>query len=631
VVASYLHQLLLLIKRLSVIYFLYFITRLLFFLVNQYSFANVSFFDFLSDCFYALRFDSFSIVVSNSLFILLSILPVNLFSNKIYHSLLKWLFVICNSVFLMANCIDIAYFRFIKKRSTADLFKQLGGQTDMSRLIPQFIHDFWWLFLFYAILVFLVIFLYKRIKTPPAGLYSLSRPKQWLFIGLLFILAGGLAFLAVRGGTQRVPITIGNAGSVTNADEVPIVLNTPFTLIKSMDETPQEEYSFYADSALKKIYNPLHYYKDSVFKKQNVVVLILESFAKGYTKLGRTKSMTPFFDSLMDKSMLFTNGFANGTKSIEGIPAILSSLPSYMQNPFINSIYANNHQTSFASILGQEGYETAFFHGGINGTMNFDTWAKQAGYQHYYGKDEYNNDSDFDNYWGIWDEPFLQYSIQKMSAFKQPFHSAIFTLSSHHPYFVPEKYKNKFPKNDLENSESIGYADYSLRQFFTNAKKTDWYKNTLFVLVADHCSLAVIDFYTNQVGYLLVPILIFKPDNSLVGIKEHAFSQVDILPSALQLLGYNKPFFAFGETFTRPLNHQIYYYANGTFYQYGDSMVAIIQKNEIGAVFNYRRDSLLKKDLLNVYPDIQSGMLNRYRAFIQTYNHTLNTNSGSLK
>ena len=76
--------------------------------------------------------------------------------------------------------------------------------------------------------------------------------------------------------------------------------------------------------------------------------------------------------------------------------------------------------------------------------MNFDSWASLAGYSEYYGKNEYNNTADFDNFWGIWDEPFLKYSVKKMSTFKQPFHTAVFTLSSHHPYQIPEKHKNKF-------------------------------------------------------------------------------------------------------------------------------------------------------------------------------------------
>ena len=367
------------------------------------------------------------------------------------------------------------------------------------------------------------------------------------------------------------------------------------------------------------------------FNKENVVVIILESFSKEYTSLGGGKSLTPFLDSLMGQSLTFINGFSNGTKSIEGIPAILSSLPSLYENPFINSIYANNYQSSFATILSKEGYKTAFFHGGINGTMNFDDWSPLAGYEDYFGKNEYNNNSDFDGYWGIWDEPFLQYSVKKMCQFKEPFHSAIFTLSSHHPYFVPDKYKNKFPRGYLENSECIGYADYSLRQFFDSAKKTKWYNNTLFILTADHGSLSKNSFYNNPVGNLTIPILFFKPDNSLKKQNNFAFSQIDILPSALNYLGYNKPFFAFGNSYKDETNGHDYFYQNGTYFSYSDSIVFYFNQNKINAVYNFKRDSNLTKSIHNQYPIIDSIYTAKYRAFIQTYHHTLISNSGHAK
>jgi glucan phosphoethanolaminetransferase (alkaline phosphatase superfamily) len=578
-----------------------------------------------------LRFDSFSIVIASSLFILLSIIPGNFFYKAFYQKLLKWTFILPNAIFIFSNCVDVAYYPFIKKRSTSDVFNLIAGQADLGKLLPAFMRDFWWVILCYIVMIFMLVKLYKRISIHYTQRYSLSQPKHWILISLLFILSVGFAVLGARGGLQRIPIDIVNAGSMTKPDEVPIVLNTPFTLIKSAGYKPVEDLHFYPETELKTIFNPIHHFKDSVFSKQNVVVLILESFSKEYTKLGGYKSYTPFLDSLMDKSLVFTNAFSNGTKSIEGIPAILSSLPSLMENPYINSIYANNYQTSFASILKKEGYSTAFFHGGINGTMNFDDWAPLAGYDAYLGKNEYNNNADFDGYWGIWDEPFLQYSVKKMTEMKKPFHAAVFTLSSHHPYFVPEKYKNKFPKGDLENSQSIGYADYALKEFFDSAKKTDWYKNTLFIITADHASLSERNFYGNIVGNLTIPILFFKPDNSLIGTNNHVFSQIDILPSAMSYLGYNKPFFAYGEAFTENKNANDFFYQSGTHYLYSDSLVFCYNALQLNSVFNYKRDSNLYSNLLNKMPLLDSMSIQKCRAFMQTYNSGLIHNSGSLK
>ena len=630
-IQHYIKQLTLLVKRLLICYFIYFICRIAFYVANKNYFPETHISDLLGLCMAGLRFDTFSIFVANSLFVLLSLLPVNFFYKSAYQKFLFWIFTICNSIFLSADCIDLAYYRFTKKRSNYDLFEQIGGQSDIARLLPQFFVDFWWAFLFFAALVFVMVVLYKRIKITHETLYTKKPSKHWFVIGLLFLLSSGFAVLGIRGGLQRVPIDIIDAGSVAKPDEVPIVLNTPFTLIKSTSQISIKEYTFYTSNDLRKLYNPIHQFDSSNSVKQNLVVIILESFSKEYTKLSKQKSITPFLDSLMDHSLTFKNAYSNGNKSIEGIPAILSSLPTLIENPLINSLYANNKQSSLATLLKKEGYHSAFFHGGINGTMNFDDWAVLAGYDAYYGRNEYNNDEDFDNFWGIWDEPFLKYTVSTMDKFKQPFHSAIFTLSSHHPFFIPEKFKGKFPKTSLENSESIAYADYALREFFKSAQKADWYKNTLFVLTADHSSLSEHPFYRSTIGNLAIPILFFKPDNSLTGQNSQVFSQIDILPSSLYLLGYQKPFFAFGESYNNKKIKLSYYYSNSNYYLISDSMAFQFNKDALLGVYNFKRDSSLQQNILNKHPDIEKRIISHYKAFLQTYNATLIHNSGLLK
>jgi phosphoglycerol transferase MdoB-like AlkP superfamily enzyme len=428
-----------------------------------------------------------------------------------------------------------------------------------------------------------------------------------------------------------VPIDIVNAGSVTSAEEVPIVLNTPFTLIKSLNQKALQEYDFYSREEVKKLYDPLHHFEGKSMDKMNVVVLILESFSKEYTRLGRNLGWTPFLDSLMDHSLVFTNAFSNGTKSIEGIPAILSSLPTLMDNPYINSLYANNEQTSFASVLKKEGYESSFFHGGINGTMNFDDWSALAGYDHYYGMNEYMNGEDFDGYWGIWDEPFMQYSIKKMNEMKEPFHTAVFTLSSHHPYFVPGKYKGIFRKGELENSESIQYADLSLRKFFETAAKTEWYNNTLFVLVADHCGISGHPFYANILGNLTIPVLFYKPDNSMKAVNNRVFTQIDILPTTLSILGYSQPFFSSGSEHGSVNDRLGYYYVPGMHFAFNDSMFYYYIGAKLHHANKYTTDSTLSTNIAGKQPLLDSLVTKKFRAFLQTYNGTLLHNKGTFE
>lgn len=623
---TYFSQLLLLVKRLLLVYIAYFVCRLLFYLFNRSLFSDTGFGELLLIDLFALRFDTFSILVGNSLFILLSILPINAFYKPSFQKTLLWLFVITNSVFILFNLIDIAYFPYIKKRSTSDLFNQMGGQTDLSTLLPQYLKDFWYLLVILIIMIGLLLYFYKKIEVK-SRTYSYEGKNKFQLTGALVICLG-IIVIGLRGGVQIIPIDIVDAGKYTRAQNVSLVLNSPFTIIKSFEkkELPLLDLEIKDADA---ICTTVHHFKNDTMQKPNIVVIMMESCAKEYTKLGKVKSYTPFLDSLMDHSLTFTNAWANGHKSIEGIPAILSSMPTLMEDPFINSNYAANFYPSFANILKPEGYTSAFFHGGTNGTMNFDSYAAQCGYDNYFGRKEYGNDDDFDGSWGIWDEPFLIYTVKKMSEMKQPFHSSIFTLSSHHPYKVPEKYKDKFPKGHLEIHESIGYADFALRCFFNEAKKQPWYSNTLFVLVADHSSISDHPFFRNNVGQFTIPALFFKPDNSLKGTYSKIFQQTDILPSVLDLIGYNKPFFSFGKSFSDTTNRYAVYYTDSRHYFISDSVVMDVVDYKINNAFIYLRDSTLKQALITVYPFENEK---RYsKAYLQVYNSRLINNACTAK
>lgn len=602
---------------------MYIICRELFLFCNITFFSELNWYTLLKVNVYGLRFDVFSICVASSLFILLSVLPFRFFYHPAYQRLLKWVFMIPNAIFILVNLIDVGYFKFIKKRSTADLFAQVGGQTDLSKLLPQYLKDYWWLLLIFIILLFLLSKAYALIKLKHINTNSTTNKGNYVVLALLFLLNTGLTVIGIRGGLQRVPIDMINGADIGLPNYIPVTLNTPFTLIKTIGKKALVDYTFFSEITLKKVYNPMHHYENTRFKGENVVVLILESFSKEYTKLGITGvSYTPFLDSLMDHSMVFSNAFSNGTRSNEGIPAILSSLPSLTDNPLINTPYANNKQQSFASLLKQKGYVTAFMHGGINGTMNFDSYSRVAGYDEYYGKNEYNNDKDFDGFWGIFDEPFLQSCVTKMNKMKQPFHTSIFTISSHHPYIIPKQHQNKFKKGTYENHESIGYGDYSLRQFFNAAKKTKWYASTLFIISADHASISGDRFYKTIVGNMAIPILFFRGDNSLKSKQTQVFSQMDILPTALELLGYDAPFFSFGSSYSDSTSRYAYFASSGNYHVVNDSNYYVVQPPALLSKYNYKTDI----DLINPVKNINnkdSLALNRFNAFIQKYNHTL--------
>ena len=217
----------------------------------------------------------------------------------------------------------------------------------------------------------------------------------------------------------------------------------------------------------------------------------------------------------MKESLVFTNAFANAKSSMEGIPAILASIPSWMDDPFIYSFYSGNQITSLASLLKPKGYTSSFFHGGKNGTMGFDSFCKLAGIENYYGRTEYGEERDFDGNWGIWDEPLMQFAVRKMSESQKPFVSSIFTLNTHHPFTIPEKYRKQFKQGGHPLMTTIRYTDHAMKRFFEEAAKTDWYKNTIFVITADHTALDIEGEENSAMDDYRIPIIFFSPDGKL--------------------------------------------------------------------------------------------------------------------
>jgi phosphoglycerol transferase MdoB-like AlkP superfamily enzyme len=202
------------------------------------------------------------------------------------------------------------------------------------------------------------------------------------------------------------------------------------------------------------------------------------------------------------------------------------------------------------SILKEVGYESAFFHGATNGSMRFDAFASAAGFDHYFGRTEYNNEKHFDGNWGIEDHHFMSWSIDRMNELTKPFFSMIFTLSSHHPFTVPKEFKNKVRNGPDPLCKTIHYVDFAFKSFWEKAQKQDWFKNTLFIFCADHVGPTNRSDRTSLEWIHRIPIAFYHPSEKLPKIKSGtSFQQIDILPTTLDLLNQKTSFFAFGTSY----------------------------------------------------------------------------------
>lgn len=551
--------------NLLLLYVVYFVARITYLLVNYSYFSqNLSFGHLMEMLGGGLVFDTSAILVTNIPYVVLMLLPWHGKDTKAYHSLCRWVYLIINGLALAVNLCDAVYFRYTMRRTTTTVFSEFSNENNLSSVF--FTETLRHIYL--VVLFLLVMWALYRLYVD----YSHSSGKKWWRYDLAMLLS--LAALApfvvagIRGGftTAVRPVTISNANQyVDRPVEAALVLNTPFSLYRTIGKAVFTVPDYYQDEQeMERIYTPIHnpgqtsLTSDTSFTRKNVVVLIVESFGREYIgalnktlENGRYKGYTPCVDSLIAKSITFTHSYCNGRKSIDGMPSILSSIPMFVE-PFFLTPASMNQVSGIAALLSGEGYQTAFFHGAQRGSMGFQAFSRATGFQEYYGREDYNDDKrfggdkDFDGMWAIWDEPFLQYYATKMSEMKEPFMTAVFTASSHHPYAVPDQYKDVYPEEGIIIHKCIRYTDMAIGKFFERASKEPWFKNTIFVLTSDHTNLSDHAFYQTDLGGFCSPIVIYDPSAEGGEMQDKIAQQIDILPTVMGMLRYPKPYFAFG-------------------------------------------------------------------------------------
>ncbi len=623
-------QLLLLTKRLLILFLIYFVLRLLFLIIYYPSFQLNQATDWLIVFLTSLRFDTSAILLSNAPFILLSLLPFPFFYHRAYQFLLMLLYAGINVFFIFANCVDLVFYGFVRKRMTADIFDFISIGDDTRNVLPGLLRDYWYVIVICLALSTFMLYLYHRIRIH--GAYNLPGLKSKVIYMLsgfaIAFLFSGVAFIGARGGIQYKPLRMISAARSTSAENIPLVASTTFSMLSTIGKNRLEEVHYFSETELHNHFQPVHrYHAKTRFKSVNVVLLILESFSKEYIGYySGDKRFTPFFDSLITQSLSFPNTFANSKKSIEGIPAIVASLPALMEEPFLTSPYNGCLINSLASVLKKEGYYTAFFHGGNNGTMNFDNFAYLAGYDDYFGRREYGP-QDYDGYWGVYDHCFYRWFADKMNTMQQPFFTTLFTLSSHHPFKIPDELAGRFPEGHHPILQTIAYADYSLRTFFEYARRQPWYSNTLFVITADHTGPALSAAYETRKGIYEIPLLFFMPEIIAPAENDAVAQQCDVMPSILGFLGIEQPFVAFGNNLFDPSQTRFAIsYLQGSYQIISDHYLIQFDGTHMLNAFRWRTDPLLKENLFNGNSESFLTELNLLKSVIQQFNSRILNN-----
>lgn len=624
------------------IYLLMEVTRLVFLAVNHSAF-HLTWRSLALISRGGLLFDTSTILYVNCLWLALVFFPLHIKERPGFRMLEKIVFVVTNAIALGANLCDAVFYGYRQHRTTMAIFDEFGneGAGNLLNIIGTEALSYWYLVVLFAAMVWLLWRVYRPSYPPRRG-----EPLWRYYAGhtLCLGLWVGIFIWGVRGCTLSAvtrPIAIGYAQRfATEPIDVDLVLNTPFAMLRTIGQSPDNVPRFFSDEELLALYNPVHEPADSAWgelRGHNVVILVLESFGREFVGSlnpdldgGRFKGYTPCLDSIIAKSVCFEEMYSNSGFSIDALPALLASTPR-MSRPFVVSPYSINHVTGLGELLGDEGYHTAFFHGADNESLGLQAFVRQAGFKNYYGINEYVADtgtgkSDYDGTWGIWDGPMLQYMCKKMSEMPQPFVAGLFTLSSHQPFDVPDGMEKQFPQEGSSGIyRTLRYSDWAIGQFFAAAEKQPWFRNTLFVISADHAFLHEHEYeeYNTEYGQMRIPVFLYDPSGTLeAGARPGSMQQIDVLPTVLGLLGYDKPYFAFGrDAIHTPASDSWGFRWNHIPQLARGEYVLSMQPDSwtTFGLYNVKDDPLLRDNLAGRSLAVEDTMSTQLKAIVQTF------------
>lgn len=313
---------------------------------------------------------------------------------------------------------------------------------------------------------------------------------------LLFIVFSGGLVLAIRGGTGLAPMNPGFAFFSNHQFANHAALNASWNLmydLKYYFRHKNNQFTYMGDEEMHERVDRLTAAglpNDTEIvltaSRPNIVVIILESWtADVIASLGAEKGIAPFFDVLAAGGILFTDFYANGNRTSFGIPAVLGGFPSTPEGSILNRPNKMERLPTLAGTLKANGYATSFYYGGDTHFDDMNAFFVHSKFDTVTDKSSFQA-KDMNSKWGVHDHVLFERVLTDLSRLPEPFFSAMLTISSHEPFEVPMKtvLNGNDPPALFKNA--VHYTDRSLRSFFANAQTQPWFKNTLFVIVADH-------------------------------------------------------------------------------------------------------------------------------------------------
>jgi phosphoglycerol transferase MdoB-like AlkP superfamily enzyme len=603
------------------------ILKVVFLIYNAEAFPGLSFLIGLKAVVYGLRFDLSALAMIMALVVAVGAVLLLLNRPPSELKYLDWLLVSVSLPIWMLMLADMVYFPFSQSHLTAEVH---AFTFDLGHLAITYLLTYWYWFVGLAAIVTLVLKALKRLRRPKnkTSAEPIWKRLSWV-IAVIFI-----TIIALRGGLSNKPISPIQAAGPMGAEWAPVVNNAAFNYLSTLFRTSSEPLVFFEKKELTGIYNPwkthLNHslFTDTLQSAPNIVLIIIESLSPEYMGCYEAPvSSTPFLDSLSQHSLVFEQMYSNGLRSIDGIPAILAGLPSVTGGSYINSPYQSNRLTGVGTILADKGYETAFFHGGNNGTFNFDQFSVMAGFKSYYGRNEFGDDAQFDGNWGIWDGPFFQFTKAEIDKMTPPFGTVLYSISNHHPFALPEGTESKYDLEGPEYLRTVRYTDDMLRHFFAQAERSSWYRNTIFIITNDHKGPTEGPNSYLTPGRYRSPLLVYHPAHPegkrIATLAQHA----DILPTVADIIGCQEPIMALGQNLADTASYRFVCHRWNDIYQIMDSQFILEYRFDEGSeLFKY--DPSGRKNKWPFEDPVQKQKMERLLlAYLQHFDTALHENT----
>ncbi len=619
-------------RRMAIIYVVYFVLHAAFYIYNRPVLGAIAWSELWTLVEGMLTFDTVSILYANSLLVVLSLVPFRFRERCWWQAVLFWYFIVVNAVCVVVNLADAVFFSYTQKRFTAEEIFYTGND-NTALMLGKFMAENWYLLLVAAALVWGMAWAWRKTGTPRT---PIKNGFVYFLSGVVMLaLAAVLAIGGIRGGFSRDvrPIAPGHATLYTSSPaRAYMILSNPFCILRTIGSDKIIYRKYFTSEELEAIYTPVHRPAERdtlVLGRRNVVIFILESFSAELSSYLNPdlhpdgRGFTPFLDSLMREGFACPEAYANGRRSIFTMPTVLSSIPS-MKVPFMLMPQSLSETRSMPRMLADEGYSTSFFCGSGRGSMGFGAYAHAAGVENIYSREDYeakHGTGGFDNYWGIWDDKFFGYMGEVLTQTPQPFFSSVYSLSSHHPFVVPEQYAASLPEGRTRIDRPAAYTDLALRMFYERFSDEEWFRNTIFVFVADHVSSEKYAPRTNTSrGNKQIILFFHTPDGALKGREESVVQQLDIMPTLLGLLGNTRPYFAFGRDIIGEKGRlpAAFNYDEQVFQIITDSLTLSFDENVVAAAYS-RGDTLERNNIAHMATTAMNEAERLLKAFIQQY------------